>query len=234
MSSASSEPQILAVDEQDRPLGAVGKAAAHLNGGQLHRAFTLVLANNRGDLLWAQRSASKPLWAGAWDATVASHPEASPGGDGSESFAEAGERRVREELGLDAGIPLDVHDAGRFRYRLEDATRGVEHEVCASLFARVPDDLNLERHLRVDPEEVSALRMESLEGFLTRGECHLHLVAPWACFALEAARRAGWGSGAAPADLGPALGSLAGPAPALDQALAELGPRAGLAFLDRP
>ncbi|MHC4375330.1 MAG: NUDIX hydrolase [Planctomycetota bacterium] len=232
MTHAPDEPQILAVDEHDRPLGAVGKAAAHRNGGQLHRAFTLVLANDRGDLLWAQRSPSKPLWPGAWDATVASHPEADASGAGAETFEAAGERRVREELGLDPTVPLEVRDAGRFRYRLEDGQRGVEHEVCAALFARLPDDLDLERQLRPEPGEVSALRMESLEGFLTRGECHLHLVAPWACFALEAARRSGWGLGHGPQELGRALSSLAGPAPALDQALAELGPRAGLAFLD--
>lgn len=232
MTHASDEPQILAVDEHDRPLGAVGKAAAHRDGGQLHRAFTLVLANARGDLLWAQRSPSKPLWPGAWDATVASHPEAEANGAGAESFEDAGVRRVREELGLDPAVPLAVRDAGRFRYRLEDEQRGVEHEVCAALFARLPDDLDLERQLRPEPAEVSALRLESLEGFLTRGECHLHLVAPWACFALEAARRAGWGQGRGPHDLESALGSLSGPAPALDQALAELGPRAGLAFLD--
>ncbi len=115
MASQSSEPRILAVDELDRPLGAVGKAIAHAGEGQLHRAFTLVRANDRGDLLWAQRSPDKPLWPGAWDATVASHPEAVGQGQGAEAFEVAGVRRVREELGLDPGIPLDVRDAGRFR-----------------------------------------------------------------------------------------------------------------------
>lgn len=232
--SAQDDPLILAVDEADQPLGAVGKAAAHLAGGRLHRAFTLLLLNSRGDLLWAQRSKSKPLWPGAWDATVASHPLAQQDGSGAESFALSAERRVREELGLDGSVPLQIRDAGRFRYRLEDAERGVEHEVCAALFAQIPDDLDLERQLRVDPAEVADLRLESLSGFLTDGECHLHLVAPWACFALEAARRAGWGGAAAPRELRRGLEALNAPAPALDAALASLGPQAGLAFLDRP
>lgn len=234
MTQRTDQPQILAVDELDRPLRPVGKASAHQNGGQLHRAFTLVLANGRGDLLWAQRAPSKPLWPGAWDATVASHPEADRDGAEAEPFEVAGERRVREELGLSPNVHLDVFNAGRFRYRLEDEERGVEHEVCAALFARLPDDLDLDQQLRPHPEEISALRLESLEGFLTRGECHLHLVAPWACFALEAARRAGWGRSATPSGLGKSLDALSGPAPALDQALKELGPQAGLAFLDRP
>jgi len=58
---ADSDALIL-VDEADRRLGHLSKDLCHEGRGVLHRAFSLLIFNGRGELLVQQRAPAKRLW----------------------------------------------------------------------------------------------------------------------------------------------------------------------------
>src|SRR5215204_3099522 len=112
--------QVITCDEAGRPTGAADILTAHTGAGQLHLAFSVyVFSPDRRRVLLQQRAAGKMLWPLAWANTCCSHPRA------GETPAEAGRRRLKEELGLDC----DLEVGPAFVYRAEDpAGRGVEYE----------------------------------------------------------------------------------------------------------
>ncbi len=85
--------EVVLVDEQDRPVGSMEKMRAHVEG-KLHRAFSVFIFNNRGEMLLQQRAAGKYHSGGLWTNACCSHP-----GPGEETTA-AAERRLKEELGF--------------------------------------------------------------------------------------------------------------------------------------
>lgn len=99
------ETYVVLVDEQDAELGRAEKLAAH-RAGQLHRAFSVFLFNERGEWLLQRRAQSKYHSGGLWSNTCCSHP--APG----ESTRAAAERRLREEL----GITCALDEVFSFRY----------------------------------------------------------------------------------------------------------------------
>jgi isopentenyl-diphosphate Delta-isomerase len=123
--SPDSEPLIL-VDEADREIGYLSKAQCHQGGGVLHRAFSLLIFNEAGELLLQQRAASKRLWPRYWSNSVCSHPRR------AESMEAAVHRRLYEELGL--RCPL--HFLFKFRYQAQFDTAGAEHELCSVFVGR--------------------------------------------------------------------------------------------------
>lgn len=139
-----SEPLIL-VDEADREVGHMSKAQCHQGGGVLHRAFSLLIFNDAGELLVQQRAASKQLWPRFWSNSCCSHPRR------DESMEAAIHRRLYEELGL--RCPL--HFLFKFKYQAQFDTAGAEHELCSVFMGRCTD------RLRIDPNEILAWRWMS-------------------------------------------------------------------------
>ena len=91
--SESPESELLIlVDTHDQETGSLGKAECHDGDGILHRAFSVFLFNDRGELLLQQRSADKRLWPMYWTNTCCSHPRQ------GESMQVATERRLQQEL----------------------------------------------------------------------------------------------------------------------------------------
>ena len=88
---------VVLIDPQDREIGQMEKLAAHREG-RLHRAFSVFVFNAKGELLLQQRAATKYHSASLWTNTCCGHPR--PG----ETLVAAGERRLKEEMGL--SIPL--------------------------------------------------------------------------------------------------------------------------------
>lgn len=121
---------LIIVDPQDRILGHGTKAELHQGAGTLHRAFSIFLFNDAGHVLLQQRSADKPLWPGYWSNTCCSHPRR------GESYGIATQRRLKEELGVEAPLRF-TH---RFRYQAQFSAEGAEHELCSVYVGRIDGD----------------------------------------------------------------------------------------------
>jgi len=105
------------VDAEDRVLGAAEKMKAHREA-LLHRACSVVLFNEQGEMLLQQRNPTKYHSGGLWSNTCCTHPR--PG----ESPADAAARRLHEEMGMTA----DLRPAMEFVYRAEFADGLIEYE----------------------------------------------------------------------------------------------------------
>jgi isopentenyl-diphosphate delta-isomerase len=114
---------LVLVDENDNQIGVKEKVAAHLGEGDLHRAFSILVFNDKGETLVTQRSAEKMLWPLYWDSACASHPYENEGQEA------AGERRLTEEL----GFTCKLENADTFQYKEKYLDVGSENEICAIL-----------------------------------------------------------------------------------------------------
>jgi len=95
--------RVILVDEQDQPIGEAGKYAAHENGGQLHRAFSVFVLDHSGNWLLQRRAAGKYHFPLLWTNTCCSHPR--PG----EDTEKAVHRRLKEEMGFDCPVQKQFH-----------------------------------------------------------------------------------------------------------------------------
>src|SRR5687767_4474132 len=100
--------KIILVDEHDNELGTMEKMEAH-KLGRLHRAFSVFIFNQAGELLLQQRALHKYHSAGVWANTCCSHPR--PG----ENIHDAAIRRLQEEMGL----KCELEKAFSFIYKVD-------------------------------------------------------------------------------------------------------------------
>jgi len=155
--AASDSESLILVDEADREVGHLDKAQCHQGRGVLHRAFSLLIFNDAGELLLQQRSASKRLWPLYWSNSCCSHPRR------AETMEAAIHRRLYEELGL--RCPLQF--LFKFQYQAQFDAAGAEQELCSVFVGRTSDPV------RVEPSEISAWRWispESLQAELAGSE----------------------------------------------------------------
>jgi isopentenyl-diphosphate delta-isomerase len=128
------------VDENGVTIGTEEKLAAHQPPGQLHRAFSVFLFDDRGRLLLQQRALGKYHSPGVWSNTCCGHPY-----PGEAPFAAAA-RRTFEELGVS---PTLMAEAGTVRYNHPDPASGLVEQEYNHLFVGL-----VQSRLRPDPEEV--------------------------------------------------------------------------------
>jgi isopentenyl-diphosphate delta-isomerase len=138
---------LILVDEDDREVGYLNKTACHQGVGVLHRAFSVLIFNNKGELLLQQRAASKRLWPLYWSNTCCSHPRR------FETLEVAIHRRLYEELGL--RCPLQF--LFRFQYQAQFDAAGAEQELCSVYVGRYNGPV------RINPDEILAWRWISPE-----------------------------------------------------------------------
>ena len=109
--------QVILVNEHDEQLGAMDKMEAH-HQGVLHRAFSIFIFNEKGEMLLQQRADHKYHSGGLWTNACCSHP--APG----EETHLAAQRRLQEEMGFSTSL-IKVFD---FTYRAEFDNGLIEHE----------------------------------------------------------------------------------------------------------
>jgi isopentenyl-diphosphate Delta-isomerase len=126
---------LILVDAADRRLGHLSKDLCHEGRGVLHRAFSLLIFNGRGELLVQQRAPSKRLWPLYWSNSCCSHPR------GAESMDVATRRRLDEEL----GIQCELQFLFKFEYHAQFDANGAEHELCSVFIGRSDEPLSVNR-----------------------------------------------------------------------------------------
>jgi isopentenyl-diphosphate delta-isomerase len=89
--------QVILVNEADQELGFMEKMEAHKKA-MLHRAFSVFILNDVGEMLLQQRASNKYHSANLWTNTCCSHPK--PG----EDTINAAHRRLQEEMGFDTPL----------------------------------------------------------------------------------------------------------------------------------
>ncbi len=158
--------KIILVDENDNKIGIEDKEKCHDGKGILHRAFVVMLLNEKGDVLLSKRSSQKRLWPGFWEATVASHPRE------NEIYESAAIRRVKDELGINVEKPKLVF---KFRYQVPYKDEGSENELCALLVCRYQGQPN------PIPSEISQTKLLSLKQLKPKDPTY----APWTQITIE-------------------------------------------------
>lgn len=144
---SSEAEELILVDANDREKGHLSKAACHDGDGILHRAFSIFLFNDAGDLLLQQRATSKRLWPGYWSNSCCSHPRR------GESMEVATRRRLGDELNGKAVLEY----AYKFRYQANFGDLGSEHELCHVFLGR------LTSKVKANDEEIAAIRFIGAE-----------------------------------------------------------------------
>ena len=109
---------VILVDAEDHELGTMEKIEAH-EKAVLHRAFSVFIFNDSGELMLQQRAAHKYHSPLLWTNTCCSHQRL------GESNIEAGKRRLGEEMGFE----VDLDEKFHFIYKAEFDNGLTEHEL---------------------------------------------------------------------------------------------------------
>lgn len=136
---------VILVDQENNIVGKEEKINAHANN-LLHRAFSVFIFRTQPqlELLLQQRAWDKYHSPGLWTNTCCSHPRK------DETIIAAGERRLREEVGISANLK----DLGWFHYNAHFDNGFSENEIDHVLIGYVAPDTTIE----VNPAEVNAHR----------------------------------------------------------------------------
>lgn len=140
------EEQVVLVDTADNPVGLMPKMEAH-EKGVLHRAFSVFILNDKGELMLQQRALHKYHSPGLWTNTCCSHQR-----DGETNLA-AGKRRLYEEM----GFVTELQEVTSFIYKAPFDNGLTEHEldhVMIGHYNEVPD---------INPDEVASWKWMPLE-----------------------------------------------------------------------
>jgi isopentenyl-diphosphate delta-isomerase len=160
---SSESEELILVDRDDNEIGYVSKGDAHNDRGMLHRAFSVFLFNEEGELLLQQRAAGKRLWGGYWSNTCCSHPRR------GESLEVATARRLRDELNIAAELEYVYH----FCYEAGFGDLGSENELCHVYLGRAPQEV------QPNDSEIAALRYLAAADLETEFRQRPERYTPW-------------------------------------------------------
>tara|TARA_B110001452_G_scaffold255524_1_gene248061 strand:- start:393 stop:911 length:519 start_codon:yes stop_codon:yes gene_type:complete len=111
------EDKVILVDNNDNKIGLMPKLEAH-EKGILHRAFSVFIFNNDGELMLQRRALTKYHSPGLWTNTCCSHQR-----DGETNII-SGKRRLNEEMGFDT----ELFEKTSFIYKAKFDNGLTEHE----------------------------------------------------------------------------------------------------------
>ncbi|NPA68412.1 MAG: isopentenyl-diphosphate Delta-isomerase [Chlorobi bacterium] len=110
--------KVILVDENDNQTGTEDKMQAHLNGN-LHRAFSVFLFNDKGEMLLQRRALSKYHSGGLWTNACCSHPQPDSSID----------EDLKDRLLFEMGIECKLDYLLSFRYKAEFSDGITENEL---------------------------------------------------------------------------------------------------------
>lgn len=156
------EEQVILVNEQDEPIGLMGKMEAH-EKAVLHRAFSVFVLNDQHEVMLQQRAAHKYHSPLLWTNTCCSHQRA------GETNIEAGTRRLSEEM----GFTTELMELFHFIYKAPFDNGLTEHELDHVMVGRyngVPE---------INPEEVASWKWMSIEDIKSDMKSHPEAYTVW-------------------------------------------------------
>jgi isopentenyl-diphosphate delta-isomerase len=140
------EENVILVDVLDNQLGLMPKMEAH-EKAVLHRAFSVFIFNDEGELMLQQRAAHKYHSPLLWTNTCCSHQR-----DG-ESNIEAGKRRLIEEM----GFKTNLKEIFSFVYKAPFDNGLTEHELDHVMIG------NFNGTPKINTDEVASYKWMTLE-----------------------------------------------------------------------
>jgi len=156
--------KIVQVDKNDKYLGLIDKNKAHENRGILHRAICVFVVNNKKEILLQKRSKYKKLWPLYWSNTCCSHPKK------GEAYVEAGERRLKEELGFSCQLkPLF-----KIYYQAKYKSIGAEKEISMILLGQYKN-----QKIKPNEKEIADLSWMSLAKVRAQIKTKPNKFTPW-------------------------------------------------------
>ena len=139
---SSESEELILVDREDNEIGFISKSDAHNGSGVLHRAFSLFLFNDAGELLLQRRAPEKRLWGGFWSNSCCSHPRR------GESLEVATSRRLLDELNFETSLEHVYY----FCYEASFGAAGSENELCHVFLGKTTNNV------RPNDSEIAGIR----------------------------------------------------------------------------
>lgn len=143
------EELVVLVTPEDQVLGQIEKMKAH-ETGLLHRAFSVFLFNENGEMLLQKRASEKYHSPDQWTNAVCSHPKL------NETYIDGAKRRLQEEL----GITTALEEKFNFIYKAEVGQNLWEHELDHVFAGKFEGEFNLNKN---EVSEVRYISMNYLE-----------------------------------------------------------------------
>lgn len=156
------EEKVILVNENDEQIGLMPKMEAHKKA-LLHRAFSVFIFNNKGELMLQQRAAHKYHSPNLWTNTCCSHQRE------GETNIEAGKRRLQEEM----GFATQLKEVTAFIYKAPFDNGLTEHEYDHVMVGHYNQPPN------INEEEVANWKWMSLEGVKTEISNKPELYTEW-------------------------------------------------------
>ena len=156
------EEQVILVNKKDKQIGTMPKLEAH-EKGVLHRAFSVFVLNDSGEMMMQQRAACKYHSPLLWTNTCCSHQRV------GESNIEAGKRRLFEEM----GFVTELKDVVSFIYKATFDNGLTEHEFDHVLVGTYNENPN------INIDEVNNFKWMTLEQVKVDMELNPDIYTEW-------------------------------------------------------
>lgn len=161
---SSDSERLILVSSRDEDIGTMSKLDCHLDEGVLHRAFSIFVFNQSGDVLLQKRSAQKLLWPLCWSNACCSHPRY------GETVDEAVHRRLQQELGIETELTFLY----KFIYQESFEDVGTEHEYCWVWFGKAE-----EKQIAANTNEIAEWRFFPQAEFESMLQTSPEQFTPW-------------------------------------------------------
>ncbi|MGD9578873.1 MAG: isopentenyl-diphosphate Delta-isomerase [Syntrophorhabdus sp.] len=155
--------EIILVDQRDNDIGSEEKDACHRIPTKLHRAFSIFIVNQHGNMLIQKRAATKKTWPGFWSNACCSHPKK------GENISDSTQRRLSEEL----GFTCPLQHISSFHYKADYDKEFGENEI-DHVFVGQFDGV-----IKSNKDEIEDWRFVSIEELSDDVHKHPQKFTPW-------------------------------------------------------